>query len=91
MTISTVEERNPETVHIDLMSTKEILQAINGEDHKVADAVQAVLPQIEKAVDVIVSCLSNGGRLGYFGAGTSGRLGVLDASWTHLIVGQPLA
>ena len=80
MTISTVEERNPETVHIDLMSTKEILQAINGEDHKVADAVQAVLPQIEKAVDVIVSCLSNGGRLGYFGAGTSGRLGVLDAS-----------
>ena len=80
MTISTVEERNPETVHIDLMSTKEILQVINGEDHKVADAVQAVLPQIEKAVDIVVTSLSNGGRLGYFGAGTSGRLGVLDAS-----------
>lgn len=80
MTISAIEERNPQTVHIDLMSTKEILQTINNEDRKVADVVQAALPEIEKAVDVIVSSFSNGGRLGYFGAGTSGRLGVLDAS-----------
>ena len=80
MTISTVEERNPQTTHIDLMSTKEILQTINGEDHKVAEAVQAVLPEIEKAVDLIAASFLEEGRLGYFGAGTSGRVGVLDAS-----------
>jgi len=78
--VVSIEERNPQTTQIDLMSTKEILETINREDQKVANAVKAVLPEIEKAVDVIAASFLEGGRLGYFGAGTSGRLGILDAS-----------
>jgi len=79
MQIGTTETRNPNTMNIDMMSTAEIVKAINDEDHKVADAIQSELPEIAKAVDMIVEKLRAGGRLVYAGAGTSGRLGVLDA------------
>lgn len=62
------------------MSTLEMLQMMNGEDRQVAGAVEMVIPQIAAALDAIYNCLSKKGRLFYIGAGTSGRLGVLDAS-----------
>jgi len=74
------ESRNPLTEHIDELPTLEMLRLINNEDAKVAQAVAAVLPDIAKAVDEIARRLNDGGRLFYIGAGTSGRLGVLDAS-----------
>ena len=74
------EGRNPRSMHIDRMSTLEQLQCINAEDHVVVDAVQAALPQIAPVVDRIVAGMKEGGRLIYTGCGTSGRLGVLDAS-----------
>ena len=74
-----VEQRNPRTTHIDELSTLEMVKLINSEDHKVAEAVEAVCPQIAKAVDVIAEKLREGGRLIYVGCGTSGRLGILDA------------
>ena len=74
------EQVNPDTFDIDLCSSLEIVELINREDQKVAEAVRKVLPQIAEAVDVIVEHLRSGGRLLYIGAGTSGRLGVLDAS-----------
>jgi N-acetylmuramic acid 6-phosphate etherase len=74
------EQRNPASAHIDELSTEEILDVINREDAKIADAVRVEIPQIAKAVDAIVSAFEKGGRLFYIGAGTSGRLGVLDAS-----------
>lgn len=83
------EARNPDTIGIDLMSSAEILAAMNAEDAKVAGAVQAVLPAIAKAVDSVVEAFRNGGRLIYFGAGTSGRLGVLDASECPPTFGVP--
>jgi len=73
------EKRNTRTMHIDEMSTLDMLTVINEEDHKVAEAVKKVLPEIARAVDVIYEKLRSGGRLVYCGAGTSGRLGVLDA------------
>ena len=73
------EQRNPRTTHIDELSTLEMVRLINSEDHKVAEAVEAVCPQIAKAVDVIAEKLRQGGRLIYVGCGTSGRLGILDA------------
>ena len=73
------EQRNPRTTHIDELSTLEMVKLINSEDHKVAQAVEAVCPQIAKAVDVIAEKLREGGRLIYVGCGTSGRLGILDA------------
>ncbi|MCL1786404.1 MAG: N-acetylmuramic acid 6-phosphate etherase [Defluviitaleaceae bacterium] len=73
------EQRNPNTNDIDKLSTLEIVQLINSEDKKVADAVEAVLPSIAIAIDEIYEKLKNGGRLFYCGAGTSGRLGLLDA------------
>ena len=79
MTILT-EKSNPETVNIDISSTDEILKMINNEDKKVANAVEKELPNIAKAVDIITENFKSNGRLLYFGAGTSGRLGVLDAS-----------
>lgn len=66
--------------HIEQMNTAEVLQAINQEDQKVAHAVAAVLPDIATLVDVVAKQMHQGGRLFYLGAGTSGRLGVLDAS-----------
>lgn len=74
------EKRNPNTMHIDTLSTKEMVRLINAEDHRCAEAVEKVLPQIAESVDLIVRQLSHGGRLFYAGAGTSGRLGVLDAA-----------
>ncbi len=77
---SITETRNPRTAAIDTLSALEIVRLINDEDARVAPAVRRELPQIARAVDVIVERLRRGGRLLYFGAGTSGRLGVLDAS-----------
>lgn len=74
------EERNPNTLDIDKVSTVEIIELINDEDKKVAYAVEKEKENIAKAVDVIADRLSKGGRLIYVGAGTSGRLGILDAS-----------
>lgn len=73
------EGRNPDTMDIDLLPTEAILARINHEDAKVAPAVAAELPAIARAVDCIVGKLQSGGRLIYIGAGTSGRLGILDA------------
>ena len=76
----TTEQRNPATENIDKCSTPAMLRLINEEDKKVAAAVEKVLPEISRAVDLIAEKFSGGGRLFYIGAGTSGRLGVLDAS-----------
>lgn len=76
----TTETRNPETVDIDQGSTLELVRLINAEDAKVAAAVGRVAPQIAAAIDGIADRMREGGRLIYLGAGTSGRLGVLDAS-----------
>lgn len=65
---------------LETMSTTEILTDINREDHRIADAVQKVLPQIGRLVDAIVERMKQGGRVFYIGAGTSGRLGIVDAS-----------
>ncbi len=78
--IAITEARNPKTSAIDTLSSLDIVTLINDEDAKVATAVRRELPQIAAAVDIIVPRLRRGGRLLYFGAGTSGRLGVLDAS-----------
>lgn len=74
------EARNTDTMGLDAMSVRGILEAMNREDSKVPDAVAAAIPQIEQAVELVVSALRVGGRLIYVGAGTSGRLGVLDAA-----------
>lgn len=74
------EQSNPQSQEIDLMETEDILRTINEEDKKVATIVAAAIPEITKAVDLITSAFLNGCRLAYFGAGTSGRLGILDAS-----------
>ncbi|NLA58904.1 MAG: N-acetylmuramic acid 6-phosphate etherase [Firmicutes bacterium] len=76
----TTEARNEDSLHLDTMTTQEILTLINAEDHKVAPAVAAAIPQIAKAVDLITGRLKAGGRLFYVGAGTSGRLGILDVA-----------
>lgn len=76
----TTEEINPASAGLDAMSTLDMLAVFNGEDRKVAEAVQAALPQIAQLVDAAAAALRAGGRLYYIGAGTSGRLGVLDAS-----------
>jgi N-acetylmuramic acid 6-phosphate etherase len=73
------ESRNPDTLNIDLLSTDAILQKINEEDQKVALAIKPALKNIGIAVDTIVEAFKNKGRLIYLGAGTSGRLGILDA------------
>ncbi len=74
------EQRNPASENIDKLATEEVLRIINAEDQKVAAAVAAEIPNIARAVDGIVERLRAGGRLFYIGAGTSGRLGVLDAA-----------
>lgn len=73
------EQRNPNTMNIDTLSTLDMVKLINREDHRVADAVGEVTDKIAQAVDVIAEKLAAGGRLIYCGAGTSGRLGILDA------------
>ena len=74
------EQRNAKTNKIDSATTLELVQIMNDEDHKVADAVHKILPQVAAAVDMIASHLRRGGRLFYVGSGTSGRLGILDAA-----------
>ncbi|MBL7067047.1 MAG: N-acetylmuramic acid 6-phosphate etherase [Candidatus Marinimicrobia bacterium] len=74
------EKINPKSEMIDAMGTEEIIRLINEEDGTVHLAVREVIPEITKAVDLVVEAFKNGGHLRYFGAGTSGRLGVLDAS-----------
>ena len=74
------EQRNPRSMRIDQLSTIEIVDLINAEDRMVAAAVGEERQQIARAIDMVVECLLQGGRLIYVGAGTSGRLGVLDAS-----------
>lgn len=74
------EQRNPNSMQIDTLSAYEIVQIINNEDKQVPLAIEKVLPQIAQAVEKIVESFQQGGRLVYIGAGTSGRLGVLDAS-----------
>jgi N-acetylmuramic acid 6-phosphate etherase len=74
------EQPNPASASIDALPTEEVLRIINQEDRKVADAVGRELPAIARAVDAIVAAFEHNGRLFYMGAGTSGRLGVLDAS-----------
>lgn len=77
---SPTEEVNPRTAEIDLVPTLELVRLLNNEDRRVADAVAAVLPTLARLVDAAASRVSSGGRVHYFGAGTSGRLGVLDAA-----------
>ena len=81
-TLSTLitEQRNPNSMHVDSLSALEIVQLMNDEDKQVPLAIEKCLPQIAQAVERIVAAFQQGGRLVYIGAGTSGRLGVLDAS-----------
>ncbi len=89
------EQRNPRSMRLDTLSTEGVLRLINGEDKLVPLAVEREIPYIAQAVELIVDSLKRGGRLLYFGAGTSGRLGVVDASECpptfgtdpHLVVG----
>lgn len=77
---SITEERNPATAEIDMLPTRDIVEAIAKEDARVAPAVAAVGDEIARLVDIVVERMSRDGRLIYIGAGTSGRLGVLDAA-----------
>ncbi len=76
----TTETRNPRTAELDAMTTVDLVRAMNDEDRGVTDAVAAAVPRIAEAVDLIATQMRKGGRLIYVGAGTSGRLGVLDAA-----------
>lgn len=75
----TTESRNPNTMDIDLLSTKEIIEKINHEDKTIAFQVEKAIPQIARVVDMVVESFEKEGRLIYMGAGTSGRIGILDA------------
>ncbi len=83
------EQRNPATMNIDCAPVEEVLSLINSEDHLVAPAVREELPHIAEAVRLIVDAFKKGGRLFYAGAGTSGRLGVVDASECPPTFGTP--
>jgi N-acetylmuramic acid 6-phosphate etherase len=74
------ESRNPETMDLDALSTLEMVTRFNQQDATVAEAVKATLPQVAQAVDAAAEALLAGGRIVYMGAGTSGRLGILDAA-----------
>ncbi len=80
LTNLTTERRNPASAHIDTCTTLEMVTIMQQEDSKIADAIKKILPEIAKAIDETSTRLKNGGRLFYIGAGTSGRLGILDAS-----------
>lgn len=75
--------------HLEKMSTRELLNNINNEDHRVPQAIRLVIPQIEKLVDAVTDKMLAGGRLFYIGAGTSGRLGIVDASECPPTYGVP--
>ncbi len=83
------EQRNPASMNLDSMSTEEILRLLNAQDKLVPLAVEKEIPYIMQAVELIVSSFRRGGRLLYFGAGTSGRLGVVDASECPPTFGTP--
>ncbi|WP_127960329.1 N-acetylmuramic acid 6-phosphate etherase [Serratia microhaemolytica] len=83
------ESRNPASDQIDTLPTLEMLAVINAEDKKVPLAVEATLPEVAKVVDRVVAAFADGGRLIYCGAGTSGRLGILDASECPPTYGTP--
>ncbi|MBQ8876085.1 MAG: N-acetylmuramic acid 6-phosphate etherase [Clostridia bacterium] len=83
------EQRNPNTMGLDKMTALEAVTAMNNEDKTVAYAVEKALPQIANAVELVVDSFQKGGRLIYVGAGTSGRLGVLDASECPPTFGVP--
>lgn len=87
--IPLTEQENPRTAQISSLTTEEILRLMNDEDARVAGAVAEVMPQVARAVDVIVERLRAGGRLFYLGTGTSGRLGVLDAAECPPTFGVP--
>ena len=76
----TTEKRHPNTMHLDQMSVGQVLELMNKEDQQVPEAIAEALGQIGAAVEMIIQSLKAEGRLIYFGAGTSGRLGVLDAA-----------
>lgn len=80
LTTLTTESRNENTVNLDCMTPEELVKAMNREDAMVADAVKQVLPQIARTIRWAVEALNMGGRIIYVGAGTSGRLGILDAA-----------
>ncbi len=75
----TTEKRNPDTMNLDEMTVEEIVAVMNNEDRKVVETVRKVLPQVSKIIKMTTESLENNGRIIYIGAGTSGRLGVLDA------------
>lgn len=79
MTKLTTEGYHPQSANLDLMSIAEIVQLMNEDDVKIPLAIAKVLPEIEQAIEVVIYALKNGGRLFYVGAGTSGRIGLLDA------------
>lgn len=83
------EQRNPNSMDIDAKSTLEILKIINDEDKKVPFAVEKEIPYIAQAVELVVQAFKSGGRLLYFGAGTSGRLGIVDAAECPPTFGTP--
>lgn len=85
----TTEQRNPKSINIDKLPVLDILKIINDEDKLVPLAVEKEIPYIAQAVEIVVNALKNGGRLLYFGAGTSGRLGVVDASECPPTFGTP--
>ncbi|CAM3037902.1 N-acetylmuramic acid 6-phosphate etherase [Paenibacillus sediminis] len=80
LSILTTEQLNEKTRNIDQMSSEQIMKLINDEDRHVADCIHEIIPQITRAADLIVEAFRGGGRLFYVGAGTSGRIGILDAS-----------
>jgi N-acetylmuramic acid 6-phosphate etherase len=73
------ESRNLKTMNLDTMSTMELIRIMNEEDQRVIDTIKEALPQIEKSIQLVIHALKHNGRLIYMGAGTSGRLGILDA------------
>lgn len=83
------ETRNPQTMDLDALSTPELVKRFNEQDTLVAKAVKATLPDVARAVDAAAAALKSGGRIIYMGAGTSGRLGVLDASECPPTFGVP--
>lgn len=85
------EQRNPNSMNLDEMSIRSVLELINDEDAKVAGLVRNEIPHIEKVCERLVELLKNGGRLFYVGAGTSGRLGVIDAAECPPTFGTPVA
>ena len=87
--LAITEKSNQNTLDIDIKIGLEIAKLINEEDKKVAEAVAKVLPEIGLAIDKVAVSLKNGGKMAYFGSGTSGRLGILDASEMSPTFGVP--